>query len=91
MQGLVVTRPMMRRTFQWIVAVAAVTVGAYVMAVGATLLPSWTVADARGTTAQLTLTWILIGATALAAVLLAGFLFRAGTAAESPHPPAADR
>ena len=65
---------MMRYTIRWSVALAALIVGAYVVAAGVSLLPGWTVAQARDTTAQLTLTWVLIGATVLAALVLAAFL-----------------
>ena len=75
---------MLRFAIRWIVAVAALIVGAYVIVVGVNLLPGRTVAQARDTAAQLTLTWVLIGATALAALVLAAFLIRASASGDEP-------
>jgi uncharacterized membrane protein len=69
---------------RWSVALGALILAACVVLVGVSLLPAWTEARARDTTAQLTLTWVLIGGTLLAGLLLAGFLISAGGSDEEP-------
>ena len=76
---------MMSVAIRWSVAIGALILAAYVVLVGVNLLPAWTVAQARDTTAQLTLTWLLIGGTLVAGLLLAGFLIRGGSGDERSH------
>ena len=65
---------MHRHGLRWILALSTLGLFAFIVALGANLLPGWEMAAKRDITAQLTLTWLMIGSTSLTALTLAVFL-----------------
>jgi uncharacterized membrane protein YiaA len=57
------------------IAVATLALVAVLLVLAVNLLPSTSQANEKGTFAPLVLTWMMIGATLLSGVALAGFLF----------------